>query len=663
MKTTDSGTTDAGLCEGTTFSADLLAQDATPILLVEIDIPGNPQRLSTIPVRYVDAFYRGKIVNVGTIRRSVPQNLGMFEVSSVQVEVADTDMSIASLIDSFQIKGVAARIKLGTSRVTRDDYITILEGLVDDFGVANFRFQFTLKDRLWTIPEKPDTGLLNTTDFPHALPADIGKPYPFCYGTHSVTEANDANDYKNRGGWPTLFVDVSSGSRTFLIANHAIKTIDKVYAYVDSLGSQELTVTTDYVPYTAGVLNGKTRAYVILTSSGWAKVTDTNGRLGAITVNVTGKETLGDGTGALITNPADVLADLLANYLGNPPRNDASFLLAKSLCSDRSYTASGGCVEEEDSASLIQELCASFSMRVFPDNQGRVSVDIFSPEYDEDVRNWNDQWHLLSDVFSVDHQSGFQGAEDSVVVNRVDFQAKKHWANGIFLVGDTSTSSGSIAEYGEKPLVTKMPWNDSAAGAKDVADRIVSTYDAPVSNLNAAVPLFGVQYDLTEQLDVTSQGGTMAGGYAGRRFEITEHELDPMRFRISCKLLDVTELTSGVFRLGDESAWTVGTGSASVTNGSGNITVDGGTTGVQVGDIIVLARDDYEANCMMCKVTGIVDGTHVSVANTTWTTDSGIAYQIVRSWLTATAAQKVYGHLCDEATGQMSNGDPGFKLL
>lgn len=111
----------------------------------------------------------------------------------------------------------------------------------------------------------------------------------------------------------------------------------------------------------------------------------------------------------------------------------------------------------------------------------------------------------------------------------------------------------------------------------------------------------------------------------------------------------------------------VNNGTVAVSNGSANINATGATSfitaGVQVGDIIRLLTVANEANRLNLKITAIVDLDTVQTSQTVWTNESSIVYEIVTSWLTATAEQKVYGHLASESTGQFSNGDEGFRLV
>lgn len=645
-----------------TWAEEMNAFKSTPIVLLEIDFPSGTKYYSFTSVRFPTRYYEGKILGMSPLRRVMQQFLGLVEISSMDVSLADVDASIIDLTESDVIKGVNARIKVGTQALDLADFETVFDGLIDDYSAANFATRIIIKDRLWTIPPKPDTGYVNTTDFPNALPAHVGKPLPVCYGTHSETELTDVNDYKNRGAWPTLFIDVQTANRYFLIARHAVKTINEVYAFVESKGSQLLTLTTDYVPFKAGTVNGETMAYISLTSTGWTKLTDTNGRLGVITVNVEGKETIGDGTGTLITDPIYVLTDFLEDYLGDPPVDAASFATAQDTSDARNYVALGGYTEEKSSDMVLRDIANSFNMRLFQNKNGEVSVNIFQPISPVATGlELREQWEILKGAFSVEYQSDVAGAEDTQVINSIDYRYKQHWAKGHSRGTGSNSNTTSITTYGRKPIAIDMPWAADITTANDVAQRIISLYKNPVARVRTTTPLLGMNIELGNPVVVTHEFGP-GGGYASRAFEVIEHSWNPSQNIVEMSAKDVGALVGQAFFLDDEDLRIVASGQAEVTNSSGNITIDDVTTSVSVGDIIRLKTTLNDANRSCHKITGIVDIDTVTVANTTWVTESGLEFDIIPSWLTKTGTQEFGGHVCDISDGEFSNGDEGLVL-
>lgn len=106
---------------------------------------------------------------------------------------------------------------------------------------------------------------------------------------------------------------------------------------------------------------------------------------------------------------------------------------------------------------------------------------------------------------------------------------------------------------------------------------------------------------------------------------------------------------------------------AEVTNASAVIEVSGAadltTLNIEAGDIVTLMGAANAANIKNVTVVSVQSATEVEVDNSVWVTESGIDITITKSYINASEQQKKYGHLCDEVSGEFSDGDPGFVLL
>lgn len=647
----------------------------SPIILVEMMTESSTNYFAKTECRFSDIFYYGLLISVSSVKRTIQNNLGLFEVSSVTVTISNIENGLFNYwfgsSATFKFKGVPVSLKCGEESLIRDDYINFYEGLIDNYEASNGKINLYLKDHFWTLPQTPSVGYVTEAKFSNALPAILGKPLPFCYGIHSSTEQSTASldaDARNRGAWPTLFIDRRSTRRFFLIAYHAVKSIDNVYAYTPGRGSLELIENVDYYAWPAGFIEGTRCAYIEITTTGWTdKVTDASGNLGEVTVNVHGKTDLEDGTGALLLNPVSILKDAFKFYLGDPSINTTKFNEAIAAADARAYFAAGGYVEEISTSQFLKEICDSFSIRLFPDTLGRVSIDIFEPTGPSSfVSKIYEARDVLQGSYSVDFQANVQSAEDAQIINKVDYQHKYHWAKKLFFGNDTFKDDTSIDRYAEKRLAIPMKWNSTQGGAKDVASRYVFLYRNPVPHINFKLPIKGTFLDLTDQIKFNHWEAPHAEGFVDERFEIISHQFDPESCTVDIRAIDVESITQDAFFLGDEDLYTRATGGTmGVVNGSGVITRTGGSTFVgvvQVDDIIRLKTVTNEANRKNLKVIAVA-ATTITVSNTAWTNESGIGYDVIPSWITATNEQKIYGHLCDETTGQFSDATEGFQLL
>jgi len=665
-----------------TFTNEMNALESRPFVMLEIDFPTGTEYFSQDSIRYLTRYYKGNITFVSSVRRSMQQNLGLLEIASMDAEIADTNGALIQKADTGQIKGVLARFKIATEHLPMAFSKTIMSGYIDDFGTSKFAFRVSVKDRFWTIPAKPNTGYVTTDLYPNALPAHIGLPLPVCYGIHSDTGTLDETadpatgkvDYRTRGAWPTLFVDVTSTRRYFLVADHPVKSIDNVYSFNEENGSQELT-GTDYTSYPVGTINGKLCAYVSLTSAGFAKLVGTGGRLGELSVNVHGKEDIGNGTGQLIENPVYVLMDFFRNYCNDPQINQFMFESAAEVARSRLYLAAGGYIEEQNTDEFLAGICDSFQIRLFPDSDGRLGIDIFEPAGPSDyVATIGEQWDILKDSWSLSFASDVQGAEDSQVINTVEYKYNLHWRSKSFRSSSKFTDATSVTTYGIKKLALDLPWSSNSNAALDVANRMAFLYRQPTATANFKMPLKGMNIELGDMVKITHADAPVSGGYVDRLFEVITHTLDAATMTVDIKAKDVETISENGFFLGDSDvypprifdfAWGI-----NVTNGSGILTHSVGDVimgaPVNVGDLVNLKSGGTTINAAnegWYKIEEFIPYSGVRVANTTWVTQTDLGMEIRYGWSNANAAQKAYGHLCDDSTQKFANNDSGQRLL
>lgn len=629
------------------------------VTLVEITlaIDGMKLYLSTDTARYSEHLYDGKLINVSSVRRALQKNLGIFESSNIEIVLSDVDQAYS--LQALQLKGATVVIKIGSDLMSLGTFQTIAAGKIDDYSMSGFVLRASVKDTLFEISDFPLVGDVNETDFPNSYPGDRDRPLFVCYGQHSVTSSDDNKD---RGAWPTLYIDNGIGTKKFLIARHPVLSIDQVYVFKSSSGSALLTAGTDYTAVTDGLINGEHMAYLAFTDTQFTNSVLDSGSLGVLTCNVQGRM---NNDGSLMTNPIDVLIDLLSAYFNNPEIDATSFAAARVVADNRFYAVQGGYVTKQSTAELLQDICKSFNIRLYITKDGKIACNIFAPApLGSSEFSFIEARDMLAGTFSVDHNSNIEGAQDTQVINKVSYQSQFHYAKQKYFKSDTFEDATSIARFGEKLFSLTTPWA-GADSANDVAQRLVYQFTNPVPHYRFRTPLQGALVDIGDQVTVTHDNGPEGVPIDAQRMEIIEHTVNPMRGEVDLRGIDVTALTENAFWLGDESAYVrANTGTAGVTNGSGTITITSGpasliTAGVVVGDIIRLTTGNNISNHGITGVTA----TTVTVSNTVWTNETGITYDILPSWTTATAAQKVYGHLCEETTGEFSNGDDAPVLL
>jgi hypothetical protein len=628
------------------------------VTLLEITLQPDGEKLyiSTGTSRFQQALYDGKMINVGSVRRVLQKTTGIFQASNVEVTLSDTDQIYS--LKSVNLKGASTSIKMGSENMTLGTFQEISRGVIDSYSISGFTLNISIKDKLFDMPEFPSVGDVNETDFPKSYQGHRGLPLPLCYGNHSVTSSDDARD---RGAFPTLYIDNGVGTKKMLIARHAVKSIDQVYV-TKSTGNALLTAVTDYTAVTNGMINSDEMAYLEFTDTQFNNNVLDSGSLGVVTVNVQGRM---NPDGSLMTNPIDVLNDILSNYLGNPVIDGDSFNTSTDTADARIYTVMGGYTQKRTSAELLQELCRSFSIRLFISKDGNVGASIFAPAVlGLTVKKFDEARDIFAGSFSIDHDSNIEGAQDTQIINKVNYQSQFHHGKQTFFKSEFFDDAESIARFEEKLFTLEANWANSAS-AGDVAQRLIFQFKSPVPHYSFRTGLQGALTDLADQVGITHDNGPEGIAIDDRNVEIIEHVINPMRGEVNIRAIDVEALTDAGFFLDDESTRVrANTGTAGVTNTSAVITITAGpasliTDGVVANDIIRLISGINISHHKIISVTA----TTVTVANSVWTNESGITYDILPSWLTASADQKIYGHLGDETTGEFSSGDDMPVLL
>ncbi len=543
-----SGLYGSGIYPGSTQDIEFRKFSVTPILLVEMRFPSGTRYVSNADARYNSVYYEGRLLSMSPIRREIQRQLGLYEVNAVTAEISDTDQSFSSIVEP--IKGTVVVVKLLTRILGISDAKTLLIGKIDDYEIADFSMSFVIKDAFLDIPEFPDTGFVDETNFPNAYKEHRGAPLPICYGTHSI-ELDD--DFRNRGAWPTLYVDNTADSKKFLIAAHAVKAINKVYTNRPTLGSTELTLTTDYTVFPAGVLAGKTMAWIQFTTSQFnSKVVD-GSSIGQVVCNVAGKEVTGTGSGSLITNPIDVLLDFLANYCGNPTIDGTTMTESQGICTGRSYLVKGGYFEKSTTQNVLADLVRSFNISLFLTSEGSVAsnmVDASTMDSGGDL--FDEARDIFKGSWSIDRNSQIEGAEDSQLVNSIDYSYDFHYAKNKSFRSNKTTDSESISKYGTKSLVLDMPWNASSTNAGDVASRIIFQFKNPVAHASFRTIIKAVQTELAQRFLASHANGHEGTAWSSRGMQMLSQVFNPADFSVQIRGRDINAITEGAYYFGAE---------------------------------------------------------------------------------------------------------------
>jgi len=315
--------------------------------------------------------YAGRLLNIAGPARACSDGKSGIPPTEVTFELEDSDRSFVSVVDGasgHMVQRCSATVTLGSVNIPQPQWFRVFEGVLHRFdyeGEGRWSGRITPND----LPLGNEQGggfwpkaFIFGPDWPNADPAALAQYGPLIYGQHDSTTTTA------KGAVPLVYVD-RVGFR-YLVCWGRAKSIDAVY--VDGVKA----------------------------SSGWSVVyTEVGGRLctlvdfttdqgeAAITADVQGYETVGDGSGTLIESPSDVIRHTLAQWiygdyktgnwlpLSTAPTDAASFEATKAIHSRTSAKSARRIFGAQRRAGQdLTDWARSWQVRLFWTNSGKIGA-------------------------------------------------------------------------------------------------------------------------------------------------------------------------------------------------------------------------------------------------------------------------------------------------
>ncbi len=350
-----------------------------------VALPGSTYRASREP--YTSAtgghFY-DRVLNWGRITYSISSRGG--EIPSVQftVRLTDTDRTLARIYEGSrrdEIRGSAASVYLMTPTVAYNSE-AVFVGVVTKLSFpAPFQAEFTLRtndDQIQRL--SPGGGWIpNRVTWPRAKAEVFDKVSPILAGTHDAS-------YTQTGPGLVTCLLVDTVSHVYLVCAGRAK------------GTAGVPITRVYVDATQVSASNYTASYTTIGGRYYTIITFTSSaptESQTVTCDAEGYESVGDGTGTLITNPATQWAHRLSNFvlgdymsgawLSTHALIDSTYLSAAeayfTLLGARASTNED---ERRTGKDITAAYCKSFLMRSFWTRGGKIALryeDIFALPY------------------------------------------------------------------------------------------------------------------------------------------------------------------------------------------------------------------------------------------------------------------------------------------
>lgn len=305
----------------------------------------------------------------GSIGRAFPDRSEQLQAVECEIEIDDQSLWFHRLVcgsNASSLRRSPVVLYYGAAGVRPDDWYTAFGGVLDSWQQpSQFIWRLRLRpDDRWMNGYMADDPI-NNADYPNAHKDALGKRYPIIYGKHS------SDGFGGGGFVPCYYVDTVN--YVYLVCRGQALSVDAVYSGGTVVPSGDYTVS-----YTT-TRNGK-----VVTEIDFSADQGDN----EITVDVQGYDTIGDRTGSLITNPADILKHFIENWCyatytsgswlsGSAPLDNRSFSRAREFFSTFSFESArryaGDRVRVIDA---INNWATSNNCKMFWTNEGRMAIRV-----------------------------------------------------------------------------------------------------------------------------------------------------------------------------------------------------------------------------------------------------------------------------------------------
>jgi hypothetical protein len=423
------------------------SQGASAFPVVTIALPGGTRRYALGPGVAAAGVgqFEGLLLELGSLSRSFDFRASTLQDVEFDLLLADPDDSFAALVEGAaarSIRGSAVTRQLGSLNVPPADWHTTFAGVVDRYALDG--------PQRWRISVRPDDLALRRSfprasidfaDWPSATEDALAQYGPLIYGKH------DSIGNTNKGAVPCLSVDPAN--YRYLVAWGWLKSVDRVYA-------DGANLPTGW-SVTHPVLNsGRIATALKFTTNQGSK---------AITADVQGYESVGDGTGTLLDNGADQIQHLLSNFVFGDYRAGAwlstsALIDATSWETVRAYlqTYGGGSSrrifgDQRKGVDVLNEWAASTDVKLFWTAGGELGAAIVDPGA-RDI--YSDTAWLRNDDGVGGRFAAKWSPDWESLVDRIDVQFLYGEAAGKYLRSVTVADPSLGYEAGDS---LQLPWS------------------------------------------------------------------------------------------------------------------------------------------------------------------------------------------------------------
>lgn len=447
-------------------------------VLVDIDPTGTPSRWTNIPggVCLGADWYAPRLLGLTPVSRVTQNPAGRFQSGVVRMTLDNSRGDVAAIDSDFSLAGKACTVRYGPTDGTYSKHFHgILDGKILGLTLSSDgTAEITIEEQVHPALLQIIDNVILDSDYPN-LPDASGVSTFSNNQTHKNYVYGNVTRQSNSEG-AVLAPYVDTVNRDCHAGAHIFKSIDQVY---DSDWSSD----SDDFPGNSGLLVLTTH-YTIVETGGETLIRLNQAPHGPITFNANGITDDGTSGGTVLTNPADVLQDILERAgLAAGDMDSVSQAAVAAIMTTNSRTCKFVINEETRWIEALQRVAESFNIELptfqmkAPDlaaGEPSVKIGFAYPQVASvtpSTPGFDDVRHLSS--------GSFREVPAEKVVTQYVYKYDRDWTERSFRETSTFTDTTTEAALGARRSETIELWAESSAADAQTSVQRRQTFERP----------------------------------------------------------------------------------------------------------------------------------------------------------------------------------------
>lgn len=546
--------TDVSLIPAMLYFVVRIATEGVSFLLYSAQVWGTLQWSqflweNTAPA---DRYYDPYLQSIPSISQSTKQLLGGYATTSVSnIVINNKSGFFDSFLQNYVWENQKVTVKFGGENLPYSEYATVFQGTIIEKTWT--RDAITLQVRSWQdrLLDLIPRNIFTVAAYPNMNPQMVGSVRPIAYGTFTsrtapLVTAIDESTY------------IASDAVKFMIADHALYSIDNVYVSYDG-GATWISCTNDGAtpPIAANKYTGDAANGVVIVRFNAASYSVANNNRPLVKVAFKGKKNA-DTTQMVKT--ADVVQDLLCTYglfsaTGDLVTTEFTASKTNSDAVIQVYINSATRISD-----VLDLICKSDFAFLFVNNAGKFVYRVW-------IADRSGSSIALDDTDLIDIQVNFL-KDDQYTSVRIAYAQALTGSSALFggpnqdYLYSLLTDTIAVNKYGVTSTLVINTCLQTSAVAASLAARSLMIHKLPVATISGIVKWQLGAANIGDKISITtSRAPYTSGAYASFLAEITGLKKDfaSGTIHFEAKALDAlaSGLNSGFWTSDAYSNWNV----------------------------------------------------------------------------------------------------------